>query len=311
MRSRVTVVGAGGVGASCAQRIAERGYADIVLVDVVEGLPQGKALDILQCGPIVQSDSSIVGTNDYADTADSDVVVITAGMPRKPGMSRDELVQANAEIVDGIVGDVATYSPHSILIIVTNPLDAMVWLALQTSKFPRNRVLGESGVLDAARFRTFVAMELGVSVRDVSACIMGAHGDSMVPILRLCTVSGIPISELLPKEKIDSIVKRTVNGGGEIVSLLGSSATYATGAAAVAMVDAILLDSKEILSCAVCLEGEYGINGVIGVPVKLGRAGVEQILEVELTSEEKISLQKSAKAVESMVEVIRLGGRAS
>ena len=304
MRSKVTIVGAGGVGSSCAQRIAERGYADIVLVDIVEGLPQGRALDIMQCGPIVQSDSHIVGTNNYSDTAHSDVVVITAGMTRKPGMSRDELVRANAEIVGGIVREVATYSPNSILVMVTNPLDAMVWLALRTSKFPRGRVLGESGILDAARFRTLVAMELGVSVKDVSACIMGAHGDSMVPILGLCTVSGIPIAKLMPKENIDSIVERTVNGGAEIVSLMGSSATYATGAAASAMVDAILLDKKEILPCAVRLEGEYGIDGVIGVPVKLGRAGVEQILEVELTAEERNSLQKSAKAVESMIKLM-------
>ena len=305
MRSKITVVGAGGVGSSCAQRLAEKDYANIVLIDIIEGLPQGKALDIMQCGPLLQYDSKVIGTNDYADTADSDIVVITAGMARKPGMSREALVQTNARIVSGIVREVTTYSPKAILIVVTNPLDAMVWLALKTSKFPRNRVLGESGVLDGARFRTFVAMELDVSVKDVSACIMGAHGDTMVPILRLCTVGGIPISELLPSDAVDKIVQRAVNGGAEITSLMGSSATCAPSASAAQMVDAILMDRKEILPCAVYLEGEYGLRGVVGVPAKLGRTGVEQIIEVELTPDERSGLQKSADAVGALLEVIK------
>jgi malate dehydrogenase len=304
MRSKVTIVGAGGVGASCAQRLAERDYADIVLVDIVEGLPQGKALDLMQCGPLLQYDSHLLGTNNYADTAESDIVIVTAGVARKPGMSRDDLVRTNARIVGGIVKEATTYSPNAILIMVTNPLDAMVWLALERSKFPRSRVLGESGVLDGARFRTFVAMELGVSVRDVSACIMGAHGDSMVPVLRLCNVGGIPLAELLSQEQIDQIVERAVNGGAEIVTMMGTSATYAPAASAIQMVDAILMDRKEILACAVRLEGEYGLSGVVGVPVKLGRSGMEEIVEVELTPKEREGLKKSVDAVEALIEVM-------
>lgn len=305
MHNKVTIVGAGGVGSSCAQRVAESGNADIVLLDVIEGLPQGKALDIMQCGPILQYDSHVIGTNNYADTANSNIIVITAGIGRKPGMSREELVRVNAGIVGDIVSQITTYSPNSILIMVTNPLDAMVWLALHKSRFSRNRVLGQSGVLDSTRFRTFVAMELNVSVKDVSACIMGAHGDTMVPILRLCTVSGIPISELLSGEKIRNIVDRTINGGAEIVSLMGSSATYAPATAAAEMVNAILLDKKQILPCAILLEGEYGLQGIVGVPVKLGQEGVEQIVEVELTAEEKDALQKSADTVKSMVKTMQ------
>jgi malate dehydrogenase len=308
MRSKVSIIGAGNVGATCAFRIAEKGYADIVLLDIIEGLPQGKGLDMLEAIPIIDSDVKIMGTNDYKETANSDIVVITSGASRKPGMSRDDLVLTNMKIVREVTEKVVKYSPSCIIIMVTNPLDAMTQLALHISKFPRNRVFGQSGILDSARFRTFIAQELNVSVKDVSTCVLGGHGDTMVPVIRLCTVDGIPITELLPKEKIDSLVERTVKGGGEIVSLLKTgSAFYAPAAATAQMVDAIILDKKEILPCAAYLEGEYGISGVVvGVPVKLGRNGIEQIIELELTPEEDAALKKSANAVRELVKVMNL-----
>jgi len=308
MRNKVTVIGAGNVGASCAQRLAERGYADIVLVDIIEGMPQGKALDMLQCGPVLGFDSRIIGTNSYEETANSDIVVITSGVPRKPGMSRDDLVLTNMKIVKEVTERVVKYSPNCILIMVANPLDAMTQLALHTSKFPRERVFGQSGILDTARFRTFIAQELNVSVEDVFTCVLGGHGDTMVAIPRLCTAGGIPITELLPKEKIDRIVDRTIKGGGEIVALLKTgSAFYAPSAAVVQMVDAILLDKKRILPCATYLNGEYGIKGVVvGVPVKLGRKGIEQIIEIKLTPEETEAVKKSAEAVRELVKVMKL-----
>ena len=308
MRNKVTVIGAGNVGASCAQRLAERGYADIVLVDIIEGMPQGKALDMLQCGPVLGFDSRIIGTNSYEETANSDIVVITSGVPRKPGMSRDDLVLTNMKIVKEVTERVVKYSPNCILIMVANPLDAMTQLALHTSKFPRERVFGQSGILDTARFRTFIAQELNVSVEDVFTCVLGGHGDTMVAIPRLCTAGGIPITELLPKEKIDRIVDRTIKGGGEIVALLKTgSAFYAPSAAVVQMVDAILLDKKRILPCATYLNGEYGIKGaVVGVPVKLGKKGIEQIIEIKLTPEETEAVKKSAEAVRELVKVMKL-----
>jgi malate dehydrogenase len=308
MRRKVSIIGAGNVGATCAFSIAEKGYADIVLLDIIEGLPQGKGLDMMEATPIIDSDAKIVGTNDYGDTANSDVVVITSGASRKPGMSRDDLMLANMKIVQEVTEKVVQYSPNCIIIMVTNPLDAMTQLALHISKFPRNRVFGQSGILDSARLRTFIAQELNVSVKNVSTCVLGGHGDTMVPIPRLCTVGGVPITELLPKEKIDSLVECTVKGGGEIVSLLKTgSAFYAPAAATAQMVDAIILDKKEILPCAAYLEGEYGISGVVvGVPVKLGRNGIEQIIELELTPEEDAALKKSANAVRELVKVMNL-----
>jgi malate dehydrogenase len=308
MRKKITVVGAGNVGATCTQRIAEKGYADVVLVDIIEGLPQGKALDILQSGPIIASDSRLTGTNSYAETADSDIAVITSGVPRKPGMSRDDLILTNMEIIKGVTENVVRYSPNCIIIMVTNPLDAMAQLTLHVSKFPRNRVFGQSGILDTTRFRTFLATELDVSVEDVSACVLGGHGDTMVAIPRLSTVGGIPITELLPKDKIDALVERTVKGGGEIVSLLKTgSAYYAPAAATVQMVEAIIFDKKRILPCAAYLEGEYGIEGVyVGVPAKLGANGIEQIIELKLTPEEDAALKRSAEAVRELVSIMKL-----
>ncbi len=308
MRSKVSIIGAGNVGATCAFRIAEKGYADIVLLDVIEGLPQGKGLDMLEATPIIDSDVKITGTNEYKETANSDIVVITSGVPRKPGMSRDDLVLTNMKIVREVTEGVVRYSPNCIIIVVANPLDAMTQLALHISKFPRNRVLGQSGILDSARFRTFIAQELDVSVENVSTCVLGGHGDAMVPVTRLCTVGGVPISELLPEEKIDGLVERTVKGGGEIVSLLKTgSAFYAPAAATAQMVDAIILDRKEILPCAAYLEGEYGINGVVvGVPVKLGKNAIEQIVEIKLTPEEDAALKKSANAVLELIKIMGL-----
>ena len=308
MRSKVTVVGAGNVGASCAQLLAQRDYADVVLVDIIEGMPQGKSLDLRQAGPIRYYDTNIIGTNNYADTADSDVVVITSGVPRKPGMSRDDLVLTNMKIVQSVTEQIVKYSPKCILVMVANPLDAMAQLALHVSKFPRNRVIGMSGILDTARFRAFIAMELGCSVEDVSALILGGHGDQMVPITRLAAVGGVPLSELMPKEKIDAIAKRTVNGGAEIVALLKTgSAFYAPGAGAALIVDSIILDKKRILPCSTHLEGEYGIKGVfVGVPVKLGKGGIEKIIEVKLTPEESAALQKSANAVTELVKIMKI-----
>lgn len=308
MRCKVSIIGAGNVGATCAFRIAEKGYADVVLVDIIEGLPQGKGLDMLEATPIIDSDVNIIGTNAYEETANSDIVVITSGVPRKPGMSRDDLVLTNMKIIQEVTQKVAQYSPNCIIIMVANPLDAMTQLALHISKFPRNRLFGQSGILDSARFRTFIAQELNVSVKDVFTCVLGGHGDTMVPITRLCTVGGIPITELLPEEKIDSLVQRTVKGGGEIVNLLKTgSAFYAPGVATAQMVDAIILDKKKILPCAAYLEGEYGIEGVVvGVPAKLGKDGVEQIIELKLTSEEDAALKKSADAVRELLSVMKL-----
>ncbi len=308
MKSKVSVIGAGNVGATLAQRVAEKGYADVVLVDIVEGLPQGKGLDMLQTGPIIGSDARVIGTNSFEDTANSDIVAITSGVPRKPGMSRDDLVLTNMNIVKSVTEQVVKYSPKSILLMVANPLDAMTQLALHVSKFPRKRVIGQSGILDSARFRTFIAQELNVSVADVHACILGGHGDTMVAIPRLTTVGGIPVTELLPKETLDKIVERTVKGGGEIVALLKTgSAFYAPAAATAQMIKSILLDKKRILPCAVKLEGEYGIKGVVvGVPAKIGKDGMEQVIELKLTPEENAALKKSAEAVRELLKVMKL-----
>jgi malate dehydrogenase len=305
-RVKITVVGAGNVGATLGQRLAERGYADVVLVDIVEGMPQGKALDLLEAGPVVGYDSNVIGTNGYDETAGSAVCVITSGIPRKPGMSRDDLVKTNMNIVRGVTQELVKRSPNTILIVVSNPLDAMAQLALEVSKFPRERVLGMAGVLDTARFRTFIAQELKVSVLDVQAYVLGGHGDTMVPLARMCTVAGVPISKLIKPDRIEAIVKRTRDGGAEIVNLLKSgSAFYAPSAAVAQMVDAILLDRKQILPCAVRLEGEYGIKGLfVGVPVKLGAKGAEQIIELELTDDERTALQRSADSVKELVCVM-------
>ncbi|MCJ7807115.1 MAG: malate dehydrogenase [Dehalococcoidia bacterium] len=308
MRNKVTVVGAGNVGASCAQRVAEKGYADVVLVDIIEGMPQGKALDILQSGPILNFDSAIIGTNVYEETADSNIVIITSGIARKPGMSRDDLILTNMKIIREVTENIVKHSPNCMIIMVTNPLDAMTQLALHTSKFPKNRVMGQSGILDSSRFRTFIAMELGVSVDDVFACLLGGHGDTMLAIPRLTTVGGIPITDLLPKDTIDAIVERTVKGGAEIVSLLKTgSAYYAPSAATVQMVEAILFDKKKILPCSAYLEGEYGITGAyVGVPAKLGSNGVEQVIQLKLTEEESAALRRSADAVLELVKIMKL-----
>lgn len=306
MQNKVTVIGAGNVGATVAQRIAEQGLADVALIDIVEGLPQGKALDLQEAAPVEKHDSRLIGTNTYEASKESDVIVITAGLPRKPGMSRDDLLSTNARIVKGIVEEVAPLSPDAILIVVTNPLDAMCHVALQASAFPRNRVIGMAGVLDAARFRTFIALELDVSVENTHAFVLGGHGRSMVPLPRYSTVAGIPITELLPPDRINALVERTRWGGAEIVDLLKTgSAFYAPASAVVEMVDAILKDRKKILPCAAYLEGEYGIQGLfVGVPVKLGKGGVEDIVEITLAEEERAALQESADAVRSLVETL-------
>ena len=307
MRKKVTVVGAGNVGANCGLRIAEKELADVVLVDVVEGVPQGKGLDLLQSGPIQGYDVSITGANDYEPTAGSDIAIITAGFPRKPGMSRDDLLMANYEVVRAATEQVVKYSPNCILIVVTNPLDAMAQTAYWVSKFGKNRVIGMAGVLDSARFRTFLADALKVSAENVTAVVMGGHGDTMVPVVRLSNVAGIPITELLDQATIDAIVDRTRNGGAEIVKHLKTgSAYYAPSAAAVEMAEAILRDKKKVLPCAALLEGEYGIHGLfVGVPVKLGARGIEQIYEVRLTPQEQAMLQKSADAVQELVDVMK------
>jgi malate dehydrogenase len=308
MRPKVTVVGAGNVGASVAQYVVERELADVVLTDVIEGLPQGKALDLLQAGPVQRYDCHLAGSNDYKDTTDSDIVVITAGLARKPGMSRDDLLFKNAEIIKGVVEQVVRYSPNAILIVVTNPLDAMAQLAFRVSGSPKHRVIGMAGILDSARFRTFIAQELGVSVENVTAFVLGGHGDTMVPLPRYSTVAGIPITDLLSKERIAALVERTANGGAEIVSLLkAGSAFYAPGASATEMVEAILRDKKKILPCAAYLEGEYGISGLyVGVPVKLGRQGIEDIIQIKLTAEEAAALQRSAAAVKELVDKLKV-----
>ena len=306
MRKKVTVVGAGNVGANCALRIAEKELADVVLVDIVEGVPYGKALDLLQSGPVQGYDVLIAGANDYDATSDSDLVILTAGFPRQPGMSRDDLLLKNHAIEQAATAQVAKNSPNAVLIVVTNPLDAMCWTALKTSKFPRNRVVGMAGVLDTARFRTFIAGELQVSVENVSAMVLGGHGDTMVPLVRFTNVSGIPIAELLDAATIERLVERTRNGGAEIVKYLKTgSAFYAPSAAAVEMAESILRDKKKVLPCAAYLEGEYGIDGLfVGVPVKLGSRGIEKIYTIRLTPEEDAQLKKSAAAVAELVRVL-------
>ena len=306
MRSKITVVGAGFVGSTLVQRLVERDYADVVMCDIIPNMPQGKALDMLEAGPVLGYDSLVTGTNDYADTAHSDIVVVTSGFPRKPGMTRDDLVKKNQEIVTHVTEQVVNHSPNCILIMVTNPLDAMAQLAYQVSGFPRNRVVGMAGVLDTARFRTFIAQELNVSVRDVQAYVLGGHGDTMVPLARMCTVAGVPISQLLPPERIEAIVQRTRDGGAEIVKLLGTgSAYFAPSASILQMVDSIVLDKKMIMPCTVYLQGEYGIDNLfVGVPVKLGAQGVEQIVEIELDQNELALLQQSANAVKELIDVM-------
>src|SRR5271170_7412423 len=307
MRKKVTVVGGGNVGASCAVNLAMKELADVVLVDVVEGVPQGKGLDMLQMGPIEGYDVAITGANDYEATSGSDVVVITAGLARKPGMSRDDLLLANYAVVKSVTESIAKHSPNAILVLVTNPLDAMCWTAFEVSKFPKNRVIGMAGVLDSARFRTFIAAELNVSVENVTAVVLGGHGDTMVPVIRLSNVSGIPLTELIDQATLDRLVDRTRNGGAEIVKYLKTgSAYYAPAAAAAEMVESILKDKKKVLPCAVLLEGEYGIHGLfVGVPVKLGSRGIEKIYEIKLTDEEKQALAKSTAAVQELIDVIR------
>src|ERR1022692_989060 len=306
MRNKITVVGGGNVGASAAINLAMKELGDVVLVDVVEGVPQGKALDMAQMGPIEGYDVQLTGANDYAPTANSDVVVITAGLARKPGMSRDDLLIANYEVVKSVTENIAKHSPNAILVLVTNPLDAMCTVAHHVSKFPKHRVVGMAGVLDSARFRTFIAMELNVSVENVTAVVMGGHGDTMVPLVRLSGVSGIPLTELMDQATLDKIVDRTRNGGAEIVKFLKTgSAYYAPSAAAVEMVESILKDKKKVLPCAAYLEGEYGINGLfVGVPVKLGAGGIEKIYEIQLTAEETAKLHKSAASVQELVNVM-------
>jgi len=306
MRKKVSIVGAGNVGATAAHWIASKELADVVLIDIVEGIPQGKALDLLEAMPIEKRDSHVLGTNDYADTANSDIVVITAGIPRKPGMSRDDLLNTNYKIMQDVVGKVVANSPNSILIVVSNPLDAMAQAAFRISKFNRERVIGMAGVLDSARFRAFIAEELKVSVENVTAFVLGGHGDTMVPLARYSTVAGIPITELMDKATLDRLIQRTRDGGAEIVKYLKTgSAYYAPSSAATEMVEAILKDKKKILPCAAYLQGEYGISGLyVGVPCKLGSRGLEQIIQIKLTDEEQAALKKSADAVQELVKVI-------
>ena len=306
MDRKVTVVGAGNVGATLAQRLAEKDLCDVVLVDIVEGVPQGKSLDLVEAAPVEKHDAKIIGTNDYEATKDSNIVIITAGVPRKPGMSRDDLISTNAGIMKKVTEQVVKYSPDSILIIVSNPLDAMCHVAYEASGFPKNRVIGMAGILDSARFRAFIAMELNVSVENTHAFVLGGHGDTMVPLPRFSTVSGIPITELIPQDRIDAIVDRTRNGGAEIVKLLTTSAYYAPASAACEMAEAILKDKKKILPCAAYLEGEYGFNDLfIGVPVKLGASGVEDVIEITLTDEEKAALANSANAVQGLKDLLK------
>ena len=306
MRRKVTVVGGGNVGATTAQRIFDRGYADVVLVDVVEGLPQGKALDMLESGPVLGTDAQVTGANSYEQTANSDIVVITAGIARRPGMSRDDLLMTNMKIVGSVTAEVAKHSPKAVVIVVSNPLDAMVQHAHKVSGFPKQRVVGMAGILDTARFRTFLAQELKVSVNNVSAYVLGGHGDSMVPLIGTTTIGGVPVSKLIKSDRLAQIVQRTRDGGAEIVALLKTgSAYYAPSAAVVQMVEAVLFDRKEILPCAAYLEGEYGIHGLfVGVPVKLGAGGVEKVVEIELTADENAGLQKSASAVRELISIM-------
>jgi malate dehydrogenase len=302
-RKKVTVVGAGHVGATTALAIVNRGLADVVLTDIIEGMPQGKALDMMEATPLIGHDAEITGSNNYVDTQGSDIVVITAGLARKPGMSRDDLLYKNAEIIGGIVGEVVKYSPESIIIMVTNPLDAMAYLAYKKSGFPRQRVIGMAGVLDSARFRTFIAMELGVSVANTHAFVLGGHGDSMVPLPRYSTVAGVPLTDLMGEEQINRIVQRTRQGGGEIVKLLGTGSAYFAPAWSVTqMVEAILMDRKEILPCAAWLEGEYGVEGAfVGVPVVLGAGGMEKVFEIELSDDEQKAFEESVAEVKELI----------
>ncbi len=307
MRKKISVVGAGHVGEVTAFTIAEKDLGDVVLLDIVEDMPVGKGLDIRQGGPVGKYDSAVVGTNSYKDTADSDIVVITAGVPRKPGMSRDELVGTNFGIVKSVTEQVVKYSPNAILLVVSNPLDAMAYTAYKVSGFPRNRVFGMAGILDTTRFRTFIAMELNVSVESIQALVLGGHGDTMVPFSRYTTVSGIPLSQFLPQDKIDALVERTRGGGGEIVKYLKTgSAYYAPSLAVMEMVESIVKDKKKILPCAAYLEGEYGIKDLyFGVPVKLGAGGVEEIIEIDLTDEEKEMIKKSEAAVRVVIDLLK------
>ena len=307
MDKKITVIGAGNVGATAAQRLAEKELCDVVLIDIIEGVPQGKALDLTEAAPVEKHDAHLIGANDYDASAGSDIVIITAGIPRKPGMSRDDLISTNAGIVKNVTQQVAALSPDAILIIVSNPLDAMCHVAYAVSGFPKERVIGMAGVLDSARLRAFISMELNVSVENTHAFVLGGHGDTMVPLPRYSTVAGIPITELMPQERIEALVDRTRNGGAEIVSLLKTgSAYYAPASAAVEMAESIIKDKKKILPCAVYLQGEYGLNDLfIGVPVKLGAGGVEEIIEINLTAEEKSALQNSAAAVQELKDVLK------
>jgi malate dehydrogenase len=307
-RRRVTVIGAGNVGTTVAQEVARRDYAEVVLVDIIPNLPQGKALDLNEAGPVLGYEPTIVGTNGYEETAGSDLVVVTSGKPRSPGMSRDDLVTTNEEIVGAVTRAAVAASPDAILVVVTNPLDAMCHVAKHASGFPKNRVFGMAGILDTARFRAFIAWETGASAKDVGAMVLGGHGDQMLRVVSATSVGGVPLTQLASEERIDAMVERTRKGGGEVVELLGTSAWYAPGAAVAEMVDSIMLDQKRVLPCTALLEGEYGIDGLyMGVPVKLGAAGIEQIVELELTKDERAALDASADAVREVVGVLKLG----
>ena len=308
MRKKITVIGAGHVGEVTAFKIAEKELGDVVLLDIIEDMPIGKGLDIREGGPVGKYDSAIIGTNSYADTADSDIVVLTAGKPRTPGMSRDELVDSNVKIVKPVTEEVIKHSPNAILLVVCNPLDAMAYTAFKVSGFPKNRVFGMAGILDTTRFRTFLAMEINVSVESIQALVLGGHGDTMVPISRYTTVSGIPVSHFIPQDRLDAIIDRTRKGGGEIVKYLKTgSAYYAPSLAVAEMVESIVKDKKKILPCAAYLEGEYGINGIyFGVPIKLGANGVEEIIEIDLTDEEKEMIKNSEAAVRTVIDLLNL-----
>src|SRR6476660_4323909 len=308
MRRKITVVGAGNIGATTVQRLAERDYADIVMVDIVEGLPQGKALDLNEAGPVVSYEPNIVGTNTYDETSGSDIVVITSGLPRKPGMSRDDLLAANREVVENVTREVAQRSPDAIIIAVTNPLDAMCHVALEVSEFPRQRVVGMAGILDSARFRTFLAWELGVSARDVTGFVLGGHGDTMVPVTSYTNVAGVPVSQKIKPARLEEIVQRTRDGGAEVVKLLkAGSAYYAPSASICEMVDSIVLDQKRVLPCAALLAGEYGLNGLyMGVPCRLGSGGLEEVIQIDLSAEERAELERSASAVRELIAVMGL-----
>jgi malate dehydrogenase len=308
MRPKVTVVGAGNVGATCAQELARRDYCDVVVVDIKENLPQGKALDLNHAGPVLGYEPTVTGSNGYEETAGSAVVVITAGLPRSPGMSRDDLVTTNERIVGSVTEEAIAHSPETILVVVSNPLDAMCHVAKNVSGFPKERVFGMAGILDTARFRTFIAWETGASPKEVTAMVLGGHGDQMVPVVSATTVGGVPLAKLVSADRAEAMVERTRKGGGEIVELLGTSAWYAPGAAAAQMVDAIVLDQKRVLPCTAYLEGEYGIDGLyMGVPVKLGAGGIEQVIELDLSAEERTALQESAAAVREVVDVLGRG----